>query len=71
MAERFWTELARQQPLSSTWPLKLSVAANSRADYEQAENVLLDARARGAADRPGCRVPSPCGAVPGRYHAAC
>lgn len=46
-AAALWREMERRQPKRSQWPLALAQAAKERGDIEEAERVLLAARARG------------------------
>lgn len=48
-AEREWKSLAAACPGDPLWPERLSEAANLHADYARAEQVVVDAQARGAA----------------------
>jgi len=49
-AMEHWRALERDQPDRADWPLKISQAASERGDFDAAERVLLDARARGIED---------------------
>jgi tetratricopeptide (TPR) repeat protein len=49
-AMEHWRVLERDQPGHAAWPLKIAQALIERGDFDAAERVLLDARARGVED---------------------
>lgn len=46
----FWRDLERAQPQRAQWPLKIAQATRERGEFDTAEAVLRDARARGIGD---------------------